>query len=185
MQISLLTGLIVLFVFIGVGLIIVEFFFHFYFRNKGPRNNSSVFIYWAVVSLGAAALCGLLNFGYDYQKAKVIQGFEDFEKKEKEEREETLKKGIEIDALIVDKDVYESNDVGHIDIMPFVIGSTTYSMPVSSPGSNSTSYSIRIYAEDKNYDITVPKQLYTRKQIGSKLKVKLYKEKIELLEDVK
>ncbi len=175
MQLSLLTGLIVLFVIIGGGLIIVEFYF---------RINSRVLIYLAVLSLGAAAFCGLLNIGYD-QKAKVIQAVEDYEKKEKEEREETLKKGIEINALIVDKDVYESNDVGHIDIMPFVIGSTIYSMPVSSPGSNSTSYSLRIYAEDKNYDITVPKQLYTRKQIGSKLKVKLYKEKIELLEDVK
>ncbi|MFA1782344.1 hypothetical protein ACDX77_18905 [Bacillus velezensis] len=165
MQISLLTGLIVLFVIIGGGSIFVSIFVKHCFHT-----DSHVFKCLAVLSLSAAACGGLLNIVYD-QKAKVI--------------EETLKKGIEINALIVDKDVYESNDVGHIDIMPFVIGSTIYSMPVSSPGSNSTSYSLRIYAEDKNYDITVPKQLYTRKQIGSKLKVKLYKEKIELLEDVK
>ncbi|MGG3102032.1 hypothetical protein ABEP12_01890 [Bacillus velezensis] len=144
-----------------------------------------------LVSCFMAALCGLCGVFIGFSNS--VDGFvdnvekilDDADKEEKAEREEILKKGIETEALIVDKEVFKSNDAGSISIMPFVVGSTIYSMPISSPGSSSTSYGLRIYAEDKNYDITVPERLYERKQVGSRLKVKVYKEKIELLENEK
>ncbi len=64
---------------------------------------------------------------------------------------------------------------------PVVIGSVVYSMPTTSPGSESTDYYLKIYADDKNYNISVPLTLYEEKQVGSRLKIKLYKDKIEIL----
>nr|WP_172688860.1 hypothetical protein [Bacillus subtilis]APB62373.1 hypothetical protein pBS72_1040 [Bacillus subtilis] len=178
-EINLLTILMVVFILIAIVCFIVDVI-----KSEGGE----LFLGIAIISLGCAAACGFSDYAFnaakDY-KDKAIKIVEDLEKKEKEEKEETLKKGIETDALIVDKEEYESDIPGSVSIMPFVIGSTIYSMPISSPGSSSTSYCLRIYAEDKNYDITVPEQLYERKQVGSRLKVKVYKEKIELLEDEK
>lgn len=141
-----------------------------------------------LISCCMAALCGVF-IGFSNSVDETVDNVEkildDADKKVKAEREEILKKGIETEALIVDKEVFKSEDAGSMSIMPFVVGTTIYSMPISSPGSSSTSYCLRIYAEDKNYDITVPEQLYERKQVGSRLKVKVYKEKLELLEDEK
>ncbi|WP_312476790.1 hypothetical protein [Neobacillus sp.] len=101
----------------------------------------------------------------------------EMERREKAEREETLKKGIDIDidALIVDKSKESHSSTS---LMPVIIGGTTY--PIATPEIDN-SYYLKIYAEDKNYDIAVPKNLYDKKQIGTHIEIKLYNNRIEVL----
>lgn len=67
----------------------------------------------------------------------------EMERREKAEREETLKKGIDIDALIVDKSKESHSSTS---LMPVIIGGTTY--PIATPEIDN-SYYLKIYAEDK------------------------------------
>ena len=54
-------------------------------------------------------------------------------------------------------------------------------MSGATPGVTTENYYIKIYADEKNYDITVPKEVYDQKQVGLRIPIKLYKDKIELL----
>lgn len=109
------------------------------------------------------------------------QQVHELKEKAKKEKEEVLKKGKEVDALVIDKSKNTYSSSASVSVTPVVIGSVVYSMPTTSPGSESTDYYLKIYADDKNYNISVPLTLYEEKQVGSRLKIKLYKDKIEIL----
>lgn len=96
------------------------------------------------------------------------------------EKENVLKKGKKLEALVIDK--YSTTD-SSIDftVTPVVIGGGIYTMSAATPGVTTESYYIKIYADEKNYDITVPKEVYDQKQVGVRIPIKLYKDKIELL----
>ncbi|MEK4692357.1 hypothetical protein [Bacillus sp. FSL W8-1202] len=96
------------------------------------------------------------------------------------EKENVLKKGKKLDALVIDK--YSTTDSSmDFTVTPVVIGGGTYMMSAATPGASTESYYIKIYADEKNYDITVPKEVYDQKQVGLRIPIKLYKDKIELL----
>ncbi|MCJ8223695.1 hypothetical protein [Bacillus paralicheniformis] len=139
-----------------------------------------------VFSFAILGLCGGLwfytNFKIDATKNQLVNAIDEYEKKAKEEKEEVLEKGEKLDALIVDKSSKTNSSAGTVSSIPTMIGGTMVTMGVSSPGTSSTYYTLKIYADEKNYDITVPKNLYNQKQIGSYIKIKLYKDKVELLE---
>ncbi|MFB6499886.1 hypothetical protein [Bacillus haynesii] len=136
----------------------------------------------AVVCLVFAIVCsGWLLHKTHKKDEQIKQQVHELEEKAEKEKEEVLKRGKEVDALVIDKskNTYSSGD--SVSVMPVVVGGAVYSIPTTSPGIESTNYYLKIYADDKNYNISVPLTLYDEKQVGSRLKIKLYKDKIEIL----
>lgn len=95
-------------------------------------------------------------------------------------RQEVLENGIEVEALIVDKDKLTDKELG-TNITPVYINGTL--IPIYSNHTNSsTNYVLKLYAEDQIHEVVVPHELYDSSRIGSKLPVKVYDNRIELLQ---
>lgn len=132
-------------------------------------------------------LCGGLYWMVhetDETLAKMDKDIKSFTEKAAEEvrieKEKVLKKGKKLDALVIDK--YSTTDSSmDFTVTPVVIGGGIYMMSGAAPGVTTENYYIKIYADEKNYDITVPKEVYDQKQVGLRIPIKLYKDKIELL----
>mgnify|MGYP001114344492 CR=1 FL=1 len=92
--------------------------------------------------------------------------------------EEVLNNGIKLSALLVDKKELIDYDT---DLLPVFIGNTLMVIPTDE--SERAKYSFKIYAKDKNYDIEVNENFYNSKSIGESINIKLYKDKIVLLEE--
>jgi hypothetical protein len=99
---------------------------------------------------------------------------------EKRQKEIALEKGISLNALIIDKKEIILKEASTLGFFPIQISSTSTMLPTTIAGSENSKLSFRIYANDKNYDIEVPKSLYQSKSIGDYLKIKLYKDRIVL-----
>lgn len=144
-------------------------------------NNSAKWMAIGLVIVGTFFILVIPYFALHHYKDQVVTKAEEVEEKAKKEKEEVLKNGKEIDALIIDKSKESYSSGASVSVTPIIIGSAVYSMPTSTPGVESTYYYLKIYADDKNYNISVPSSLYNEKQIGSHIKIKLYKDKIEIL----
>ncbi|AQS42454.1 hypothetical protein LSG23_20280 (plasmid) [Bacillus velezensis] len=147
-------------------------------------NNSANWIVIGLVGVGMLMFCALPFISYhgiESYKDNVEKKVREVEEKEKKEKEEVLKNGKEVDALIIDKSKESYSSGSSVSVTPIVIGGSVYSMPTSTPGIESTNYYFKLYVDDKNYDISVPSSLFNEKSIGTHIKIKLYKDKIEIL----
>lgn len=91
--------------------------------------------------------------------------------------EEVINKGVNLSALVIDKkEIKESNT----DLMPVFIGSTL--MVIPSDGPESSAYTLKLYANDKNYQIEVNKEFFNSKTIGDSINIKLLDDRIVLLD---
>ncbi|MGG4263731.1 hypothetical protein [Peribacillus simplex] len=103
---------------------------------------------------------------------------------EEKEKEEILKNGELISALIIDKKkIDDTTNHNSTTFTPVIMGSTIMMLPMNSESSyTSSEYSLKIYANEKNYNIIVPEAIYKAKSVGDKMNIKLYKNKIEIID---
>lgn len=153
-------------------------------------NGRFILIVILYIVLGAVGIGGAyyLNYSMEQQTEQQIVNFsektEKFQEAQKKEKEEILKKGQEISALIIDKNKTEELQSDSLTtFMPVFINGSATMIPMNTNSYSSTNnYALKIYADEKNYNIVIPESLYKAKSIGDKLKIKLYKDKIELME---
>ncbi|MEI2357875.1 hypothetical protein [Mesobacillus zeae] len=101
----------------------------------------------------------------------------DLARKEEAKKAETLEKGLTLNALVIDKEQIHNNQTTSMPLPPI-----NGVMMTTTTGSSSDEYYLKLYVNETNYNIPVSEELFKEKKIGSKLKVKVFKDQIELVE---
>ncbi|MFL0364558.1 hypothetical protein ACH0BF_16260 [Pseudobacillus sp. 179-B 2D1 NHS] len=122
--------------------------------------------------------------GDSYKEAINDIGKTANESKEEAERleAEILRKGKDAEALVIDKKEVNNSTADQLMMTPFMVGNMTLTTASIIPGTTSSNYSLKLYVDEQNYNIAVPRDIFEKKSIGSKMRVKIFEDRLLSLE---